>query len=69
MYLYTLKEVAYMYSEKGEWLPALKLCSEVCNDRIRANKDEKEQMKSEIRALALSYTDKFLDKSKKTDEV
>lgn len=69
MYLMTLKEMAYAYSDKGEWLPAFKLCTEVTGGKIRANLDEKAQMKQEVQVLASAYVDRFLDKSKKADEL
>ena len=69
MYLMTLKEMAYAYADKGEWLPAFKLCTEVTSGKIRANLDEKAQMKQEVQNLANSYVDRFLDKSKKADEL
>lgn len=69
MYLMSLKEMAYAYADKGEWLPAFKLCVEVCDDRIRANTDEKRQMRTEITILANTYVDRFMDKSKKSDDI
>ena len=69
VYLFSLQEMAREYSEKGEWLPAFKLCVEVCEDRISADDQEKLVMKSEAVQLSLRYTEKFLEKSKTTEEL
>lgn len=69
MYLLTLKEMAYSYAEQGSWLPALKLCVEVCNKKLRANREEIAEMTAETLKLTTHYIDRFVDRSKRDEEL
>lgn len=67
IYSLSLQELSKTYIEKGEWLPAFRLCVEVVEKKIRADESEQAIMKQEVCQLALNYVDRFLSKSSKVD--
>lgn len=68
VYLLSLQEMAQAYCENGDWMPALKMCMEVCNSKIRANQEEKSVMKNELVKITGQYVDRFIDvNAKKAD--
>ena len=69
IYLLSLREMAFAYAEQGHWLPSLKLCVEVCNKKIRADSIETTEIRVEATRLATAYVDRFVDRSKRNEEL
>lgn len=55
--------------DKGDWIPAFKLCTEVCSGEIISSKVEKETLKKEAVLLAHQYIERFLDKNRKSEDI
>lgn len=57
--LRTVKELAAMYIDVGEWIPALRLMLAVVCKKLAASKDQRKELKKEIIDTTLKYLEKF----------
>lgn len=69
IYYSSLLEMVRASSDRGEWIQAFKLCSEVCSGDIISSKEEKDAVRKEASSLAMQYIEKFLDKTRKGEEM
>ena len=69
IYYSSLLEMVRASSDRGEWIQAFKLCAEVCSGDIISSKEEKDTMRKEASSLAIQYIEKFLDKTRKGEEM
>ena len=69
VYYSSLLEMVRSSSDRGEWIQAFKLCTEVCCGDIISSKAEKEVMKKEVVNLAHHYIERFLDKNRKGEDM
>lgn len=58
--LLRLEELATLYVEKGKWLPALRLCVDICRGLVAASYNEKASIKRLCKDLTSKYISHFL---------
>ena len=57
--LRSVRELASMCIDVGEWIPALRLMLAVACNKIASDKEERKELKKEIVSTTMKYADKF----------